>query len=204
MPSPQDGRSVLVLASGSPRRRQLLDEAGIPFVAVTPSIAEPDDLICRLPAIQQAEALAYFKARTVAQRMPGRCVMGADTIVAKGSTVFGKPADADQARSMLSQLSGTRHRVITGVALLGPNGERLIASDITFITMREMTPDELDQYVESNEWRDKAGAYAIQETADRFVTAVEGSFSNVVGLPMELVGRMIRELRDHPQQHRGL
>jgi len=203
MPGADDGRE-LVLASGSPRRSQLLAEAGIPFVAVTPSLSEPDDILTKLPPLQQAEALAYFKARAVAEQMPGRYVLGADTIVAKGSEVLGKPSDEAAARRMLRELSGARHRVITGVALLGPGGERLIASDVTFITMRPMSPREIDGYIASGEWRGKAGAYAIQETADRFVAAVEGSFSNVVGLPLELVRRMLRELREHPEAHKAL
>ena len=192
----------LILASGSARRRQLLGEAGLKFIAVTPSITEPDDIFERLPPMQQAEALAYFKARAVAERFPRRYVLGADTIVAKGNRVFGKPVGQDEARQMLGELSGSRHRVITGVALLGPGGERLIASDVTFITLRAMTPRELDDYIASGEWQGKAGAYAIQETADRFVSAVEGSFTNVVGLPMELLDRMLHELRSHPSVHK--
>ena len=86
---------------------------------------------------------------------------------------------------MLGELSGTRHVVITGVALIGPGGHRRIASELTHVTMRELTPEERDGYVASEEWAGKAGAYAIQETADRFVEKVEGSFSNVVGLPLE-------------------
>ena len=92
---------------------------------------------------------------------------------------------------MLETLSGSRHAVITGVALLGPGPRRLIASDTTHVTMRRMTDDEIQAYLDSGEWQGKAGAYAIQETADRFVTSVEGSFTNVVGLPMELVRRML-------------
>ena len=96
---------------------------------------------------------------------------------------------------MLRHLSGTRHAVITGVALLGPDGRQRIDSETTFVTMREMTDDEVEQYIASGEWIGKAGAYAIQETADRFVDKIEGSFSNVVGLPVELVGRMVAELQ---------
>ncbi len=164
-------------------------------MVVAPTIAEPDEAFSGLSPAQQAESLAYFKARAVADLHPGRYVLGADTIVALGSRILGKPADADDARTMLQNLSGTRHRVITGVALLAPEGRRLIASDVTYITMRPMTPEEIEQYVASGEWIGKAGAYAIQETADRFVQNVEGSFSNVVGLPMELVARMLERAR---------
>jgi len=186
----------LVLASSSPRRRQLLAEAGFRFDVVDPPIDEPSDLGPAVAAVKRAEALAYFKARSVADRVPQALVLGADTIVAAagpGQEVLGKPLDASDAERMLRRLSGTRHMVITGVSLLGPGGYRRIASDVTFVTMRKMTEDELRQYVQSGEWEGKAGAYAIQETADRFVVNVEGSFSNVIGLPMELVARILAE-----------
>ncbi len=184
-----------VLASSSPRRQQLLREAGYRFVVIEPSMHEPDEAFTGLSPAQQAESLAYFKARAVADLYAGKCVLGADTIVAVGAMVLGKPADADDARTMLQNLSGTRHCVITGVALLTPDGRRIIASDATFVTMRAITPDEIEQYIASGEWMGKAGAYAIQETADRFVAKVEGSFSNIVGLPMELLARMLERIK---------
>jgi septum formation protein len=116
-------------------------------------------------------------------------------VVSVGARVLGKPAGRAEAEQMLRTLSSTRHAVITGVALLEPDGRRRIASDVTFVRMRELTDEEIAGYLTSGEWRGKAGAYAIQETADRFVVAVEGSFSNVVGLPVELVSHMLQELR---------
>ena len=104
---------------------------------------------------------------------------------------------------MLESLSGTRHEVTTGVALLGPAGERLIASETTRVTMRRMTGSEIDGYVNSGEWRGKAGGYSLQETTDRFIRDINGSFSNVVGLPIELVTRMIDELRQRSEAHRA-
>ena len=187
--------SRLILASGSPRRRQLLTEAGIAFEAVQPSIAEPDEHLRDLAPAAQAEALAYFKARAVADKHPGALVLGADTLVAAGRTVIGKPADADDARRMLRSLSGTRHAVITGVALIHLDGQRTIASELTWVTMRPMSDEDIEDYIASGEWVDKAGAYAIQETAERFVESLEGSFSNVVGLPMELLRRMLAQAR---------
>jgi septum formation protein len=181
----------LVLASSSPRRKQLLDEAGLGYEVVPPPLAEPVHLGEGLPPARRAEALAYFKARAVADVRPEALVLGADTVVAVGGEVVGKPADAADARRILRLLSGTRQAVITGVALLGP-GRRSIASETTYVTMRDMGDDELEAYIASGEWEGKAGAYAIQETADRFVTKLEGSFSNVVGLPMELVSRLLR------------
>jgi septum formation protein len=181
----------LVLASSSPRRRQLLEEAGLEHEVVAPPLAEPVHLGKGLWPARRTEALAYFKARAVSDARPEDLVLGADTVVAVGGRVLGKPADADDARRILRMLSGTRQAVITGVALLGP-GRRGIASETTYVTMRSMSEEELEAYIASGEWKGKAGAYAIQETADRFVTKLEGSFSNVVGLPMELVGRMLR------------
>ena len=184
----------LVLASSSPRRRQLLAEAGYDFEVVDPPIEELTDFGAALRPTGRAEALAYFKARSVAELMPHAYVIGADTVVAAAGApgeLLGKPADSIEAERMLRRLSGTRHQVITGVALLGPGGYRQISSDVTHVTMRAMTKEEIEAYVASGEWIDKAGAYAIQESADRFVEKVEGSFSNVIGMPMEMVGRML-------------
>ncbi|NLW87906.1 MAG: septum formation protein Maf [Planctomycetes bacterium] len=180
----------MILASSSPRRRELLSQAGVSFEVISPHLAEPVDL-CGATPMQTAQALAYFKARAVWDSHRDRWVLGADTIVNEGGEVLGKPLDAEHARSMLRRLSSARHTVITGVALLGPGGRRSIMAQATGITMRRMTEQEVDQYISSGEWIGKAGAYAIQETADRFVQRVEGSFSNVVGLPMELVMNML-------------
>lgn len=193
----------LIVASSSPRRRELLTEAGYRFRVVSPPLDEPDEVLGKLLPAQQAEALSYFKARSVADENPDCLVLGADTIVAVGKQILGKPADADDARRMLRLLSSVRHAVITGVTLIGPGGQRLIASDTTYITMKPMTHQEIEDYIDSGEWEGKAGAYAIQETAhDRFIVKVEGSFSNVVGLPMELVDKMIEEITSHPNKHR--
>jgi septum formation protein len=184
----------MLLASSSPRRRDLLREAGVAFEVAPPQVDEPAWSM-PLPPVAQAEALAYFKARNVWARNPDRVVLGADTIVAAGSDRIGKPSDVEDARRMLETLSGSRHAVITGVALLLPGDRRHIASDTTYVTMRPMSPEEIQAYLDSGEWEGKAGAYAIQETADRFVTRLEGSFSNVVGLPVQRVVDMISQAR---------
>ena len=193
----------LILASSSPRRRQLLAEAGLQFQVVAPPLPEPNQQSEGLSPTEHAEALAYFKARAVADSHPGDVVLGADTVVAAASRLLGKADGAKQARAMLESLSGTRHQVITGVALLGPCGKRLITSDVTWVTMRKMTGREIQAYVDSGEWIGKAGAYAIQMTADRYVEKLEGSFSNVVGLPMELVTRLLRVLFPDLQAEAG-
>lgn len=179
----------------------LLRQAGIAHSVVSPPLDEPAELNGNLSPAQLAEALAYFKARAVADDRPG-CdpVLGADTVCAADGRVLGKPADADEARWMLRMLSADPHFVITGVAVLrdGPARVRLIASDVTRITMKPMTGEDIEDYIATGEWEGKAGAYAIQETADRYVTDVAGSFSNVVGLPIELVGRMLRRVGVEP------
>jgi len=196
------GSCRIILASSSPRRRKLLAEAGYDFDVVAPPIVEADGGAAALAPRGWAEALAHFKARSVQEFHHERWILGADTVVSLRGRMLGKPADSDEARRMLQSLSSTRHSVITGVALLAGGGRRLIASDTSHITMRAMAPEEIEQYVESGEWIGKAGAYAIQETADRFIEIVEGSFTNVVGLPMELVERMMHELQEHPRAHR--
>lgn len=176
----------LVLASSSERRRELMSEAGYDFEVIVPSIGE-DHLHQQDPRIL-AESLAHSKARQVADKLERDVVVGADTVVAIGNEIIGKPADADDARRILKSLSGTTHEVITGLCLVNARrGERLLGVETTHITMRELTDVELDDYVRSGEGLDKAGAYAIQETGDRFVEKIEGSFTNVVGLPMKML-----------------
>lgn len=195
----------LVLASASPRRHELLGKTGLSFEIEPADADETIDLALDAGAI--AEDLALRKARIVAQRRGGAtrtAVLGSDTIVVLGADgepgrrFLEKAADEAEAHGMLSALSGTRHRVITGVAVVtGGDGATVELSDheITWVTMREITGPELDAYVASGEWRGKAGAYAIQESADRFVERLEGGgFDNVVGLPVErtlgLLGRL--------------
>ncbi len=198
-----------VLASRSPRRRELLERAGYRFRVAVPPVSEPEGSSRQAHPAQLAEALAYFKARSVQKGRPRRIVLGADTVVAGGGRVFGKASDAAAARKMLSALAGTRHSVTTGLALVLPAApaatgaglRRLLASETTYVTMRDLCEEEIDGYVASGEWRGKAGSYAIQETADAFVEKIEGSFSNVVGLPLELLERLLerasRSLADH-------
>lgn len=189
--NPQPTDKTLILASSSPRRKVLMTQAGLVFRTVSPPIPEPNELEHGLTPTGQAEALAYFKASSVQRGYADDTILGADTIVAAGGEILGKARDAKGAGEMLAKLSGTQHEVITGVALLGPGHRRIIASDVTRITMRTITQAEINAYVDSGEWEGKAGSYAIQETGDRFVVNIEGSFSNVVGLPMELLGRML-------------
>ena len=190
----------LILASASPRRADLLTEAGLAFEVRAADVDESFDP-SREP-LEVARDLALRKARVVAAGLGAEpaWVLGGDTLVVLDGPVFlGKPVDAVEARAMLEALSGSVHRVITGVAVVrtGPDGEgaELAAAEVTEVTMRAITPDEVAAYVASGEWRGKAGGYAIQETADRFVTGLAGGgFDNVVGLPVALSLELLERL----------
>lgn len=181
-----------MLASASPRRRELLAALGVPFL-VEPAHAD-ESIAPGADPRDAARDLAGRKARIVAARtrLP---VLAADTIVvAADGGILGKPAGASEARAMLRRLAGTTHRVITGVCLILADGRGVRdAADVTYVTMRALSPEEIGAYAASGEPFGKAGGYAIQEQGDRFVTRVEGSWSNVVGLPMEVVGGLLRE-----------
>lgn len=185
-----------MLASASPRRRELLSTLGLPF-AVDPADAD-ETLPAALPPEEAACVLAERKARVVAART-GLPVLAADTlVVAADGGVLGKPASASEAAAMLRRLSGTRHRVVTGVCLLGGAGgpgagAPRTRADVTHVTMRVLREDEVLAYAGSGEPFGKAGGYAIQERGDRFVIGVEGSWSNVVGLPLEVVTGLLRD-----------
>lgn len=191
--------SRLILASNSPRRRQLLTEAGYVFSVVSPPWPEPasQDLACG-PA-DFARAASYYKASSAASLCRTGIVLGADTVVARDGQIFGKPTDREDARRILSSLAGTTHEVITGVTVLAPQAHRrIITCDRTEVRMRRMSPQELEEYLDSGEWADKAGAYGIQDIGDRFVERIVGSFSNVVGLPMELTTRLLEQFGIRP------
>jgi len=184
----------VVLASSSPRRHELLKRLIPRFEVRHPNVEENTRAESDAEAL--AVRLAVRKARDVASRLKRGTVIAADTLVqsAKGEIV-GKPADRDEAIRILSQLSGTRHKVVTGVCVIDvASGKEVSAADSTYVTMRRMSAEEVRRYVESGEADGKAGAYAIQETGDRYVEKVEGSLTNVVGLPLELLDRMLREL----------
>lgn len=182
--------SPIILASASPRRRKILSDMGLQFTIVPADVDETPPP--GLAPERVAESLALKKAVCVAAGVASGTVLGADTVVvgADGS-LLGKPTDAGHARAILARLSGTTHRVITGVALVHrPGGRQAVGHEVTSVTMREMTPGEIEEYVASGEPFGKAGAYAIQEHADRFVSRLEGEYDNVVGLP----SRRLREL----------
>ena len=181
----------LVLASSSPRRVELLRAAGFQPIIVPAQVDEtpwPDET----PAAHVLR-LARAKADAVAPGYPDAAVLGADTVVAVDADILGKPRDDDDARRMLRRLSGRPHTVYTGVALaVGADVRADVA--VSEVTMSALSPAEIEWYVASGESRDKAGAYAIQGLASRYVTAIHGSYSNVVGLPVALVYGWLRGL----------
>jgi septum formation protein len=181
---------TIILASASPRRSELLRNAGIPFT-VQPADIDETPLAGEAPR-ECAERLAREKALAVFRNNPQQCVLGADTIVVVDDVILGKPRDAEDAVRMLRLLSGRTHLVITGVCLVGPV-ESKTASETTLVTMCEISEQEIRLYVATGEPMDKAGAYAIQGVASRWIPHIEGDYSNVVGLPVALVYRMLRE-----------
>src|SRR5882757_5568439 len=179
---------MLVLASASPRRQELLRNAGIPFEVQPAHI--PEDTRPGEQAKQCAERLAREKALAVAKQRPQDIVLGADTVVAIDGQILGKPVDRSDAIRMLRMLSGREHQVITGVCVVA-NGQPRTTSEATKVTMSEITEQEITDYVAGGEPMDKAGAYAIQGIASRWIPCIEGDYSNVVGLPVALVWRLL-------------
>ncbi len=197
----------LVLASASPRRAELLRAAGFVFDILAVDLDErvhdgeaPAAYVARLARDKAGAAMQRFEER--AQRSchgPERSaldelvVLGADTAVIVDGTILGKPRDDRDAAAMLAALSGRRHEVLTGVSLRSLAGERQLV-EATSVYMSELSTDDIAWYVASGEGRDKAGGYAVQGLASRFVTSIEGSYSNVVGLPIATVSTLLREL----------
>jgi len=196
---------MLVLASASPRRQELLRNAGIPFVVQSSNVAE-------LPKEGEnpracAERLARGKALAVFRQRPNDFILGADTIVIVDGQILGKPRDSADATRMLHLLSGRTHEVTTGVCLLAPQANARLGtanrelrtgfedtrSETTLVAIRALSDDEIRSYVATGEPMDKAGAYAIQGIASRWISRIEGDYFNVVGLPVALVYRMLRE-----------
>lgn len=182
----------LILASASPRRRELLKRICPEFDVQPCTLQEPQRRAARVQPHQWASAMAYFKARSVAEQNPGRWVLGADTVVDCDGQMLGKPHDLADARRMLELQARVVSEVITGVCLVlaGEDRRRLAAFDVTRVWMRD-DPAAREAYLRSGDWEGKAGAYGIQNVGDRLVERIEGSFSNVVGLPLELVERML-------------
>ncbi len=182
----------IILASASPRRRELLAEAGYKFTAVTPDIDESTFLTAGVTADEYAKKLALAKAKNVAEKYPDSLIIGADTVVDFNSEIIGKPADAREAEQITNKLFSAPHKVISAVALVRlSDGIELCESDTTTVYPKSLTDKQIAEHIKSGSWRDKAGAYAIKETGDEFVAKIQGSLTNVMGLPMELLQRLL-------------
>ena len=189
---------ALILASRSPRRRQLLSEAGFAFQVEAPDVDETP-LPGESPE-QQARRLAEMKADAIARGAPpGVCVLAADTLVVLGERVLGKPRDVPEAQEMLLSLAGRVHRVLTGFALVVPAEDRReTLVEESRVRMRPVSAEEAARYAAGGEPLDKAGAYAVQGEGGRFVERIDGSRTNVIGLPMEAVAPRLVALGVHP------
>jgi septum formation protein len=173
----------LILASKSPRRRYLLQQAGLEF-SVVPSEFDESSVTLSSPEAY-VKSLAEFKAQDISQKYPDSWIIGADTIVLINNTILGKPASGDEARVMLTSLSDKTHQVLTGYCICHKKREcffsETVATDVYF---KKLTPEEIDWYIKSGEPFDKAGAYAIQGLGTFLVRSINGSYTNVVGLPV--------------------
>jgi septum formation protein len=172
----------LILASTSPQRRAILEQLQIPFEVVTPTYVEDDPL-----GLQPAElVLLHAEGKARSSHRDGRLTLGVDTTVVLDGRIYGKPAGRHDADRMLRGLSGRTHAVVSGVCVLGA-GEDIVAHELTHVTFRELQPDAIEAYLESGEWKGRAGAYAIQGLGGRLVERIEGDYLNVVGLPGALL-----------------
>jgi len=197
-----------ILASASPRRRELLSGLGLKFLLDPSGIVEPQRKH-REPASKYAVRVASLKAREVSQRHATGLILSADTIVVRGNSILGKPESLADARRMLRQLSGCWHEVITGLCVLECAGKRLHSTfSRTRVRFRRLTTAEIDWYLKTGEYADKAGAYGIQGGASLFIDRIEGCYFNIVGFPISAFEKLcqksginlLKDLRLSPQQ----
>jgi len=184
---------LIILASTSPRRRYLLEQAGLSFFVVPSGIDEATVPISSPESY--VRILSELKADNVSERYPEKWVIGADTIVLKNGAILGKPASMDEARTMLKQLSGQTHQVLTGYAIHCKAKNRKFSETIkTDVLFKHLTDEEIEWYIHTKEPFDKAGAYAIQGLGTFLVKSIRGSYTNVVGLPVcEVIEFLIKE-----------
>jgi septum formation protein len=193
---PAKDTAPLILASASPRRSQLLSEAGYEFTVVPPDVDESAFDADRTDPFEYAKRLAQAKAKSVAIKYPNSLVIGADTIVDFQGRIIGKAADARDAEQITKKLFSAPHKVITGIAIIRLcDVTQLVQSDSTTVYPRKMTVEQIAEHIKGGSWRDKAGAYAIKEIGDEFVERIEGSLTNVMGLPMELLESLLVQLK---------
>lgn len=189
-----DSARRIILASASPRRKDLLTQAGYAFDIAPSNVDEEAFSSDGHTSARYTEILALAKARDVAPRYPARIVLGADTIVDCEGEIIGKPTDERDAERITKKLFSRPHQVITGLALIRlADGVEIVRSDITTVYPRQLSDEQIAGHIAGGTWEGKAGAYGIQETGDEFVDRIEGSFTNVMGLPMELLQHLLEK-----------
>lgn len=190
-------RLSIVLASGSPRRKRLLADGGYKFTVIVPGIDESAFIADRNNPCEYAEQLALAKAGNVAAEYPDCLVIGADTIVDFDGRIIGKPADAKDAEQITRKLFSKPHKVITGIAIIRLiDATEIVESDTTTVYPKKLSDEQIAEHIRAGSWRDKAGAYAIKENGDEFVEKIEGSLTNVMGLPIELLRQLLKRFVD--------
>lgn len=189
----------LILASRSPRRLELLGSLGLSF-EVSPSQVDEHTDLEKTPE-QNAVGIARDKARWVAGKNPGSYVLGADTLVVLGQEIIGQPADEEDAFAILTRLRGKQHRVITGMVLIAPDGQEEEAAVSSPVAIKNASDDEIRSYIATGEPMDKAGAYAIQGEGSFLVASWEGSYTNIVGLPLETLSGILERAGFPVQPH---
>jgi septum formation protein len=180
----------ILLASTSPQRRAILEQLGVPYEVVAPQYEEDDD--GATSPLDLVRSHAAGKARSVAAQAGDRPVLGVDTTVVLEGTVYGKPADTEEAAEMLEALGGRTHEVVSGLCLVTPGWEE-VADETTRVSFRPLTPRDIGTYVSAGEWKGRAGAYAIQGRGAALVERIDGDYLNVVGLPAALLIRLFAE-----------
>ena len=190
--------SQFILASASPRRRDLLRKAGYCFEIVPSGVDESKYNVNGICSKEHTKILALAKAKDIAAKFPNAIVMGSDTVVDLDGEIIGKPDDVDHAEEIIRKLFSKPHKVITGLAMVSIEKTiEIVEADTTVVYPRRLTEAQIADHIINGQWQGKAGAYGIQETGDEFVERIDGSFTNVMGLPMELVKVVLGKLGIH-------
>ena len=191
--------SQFILASASPRRRDLLRKAGYCFEIIPSGVDESKYDVNGISSEEHTKTLALAKAKDVSIKFPNALVIGSDTVVDLDDEIIGKPDHAEHAEEITRKLFSKPHKVITGLALTCiDKGIEIVEADTTVVYPRQLTDAQIAGHITNGQWEGKAGAYGIQETGDEFVDHIDGSFTNVMGLPMELTERLLSGLSVHP------
>jgi len=192
-----DKSPSIILASASLRRKELLTKAGYKFKVFVPDVDESAFFSEAITPCEYAKRLALAKAKNVAGRFADCLVIGADTVVDFAGQTIGKAADAKQAEQITRKLFSGPHKVITAIAIVRLSERiEIVESASTTVYPKKMTDEQIAKHIKSKSWQDKAGAYAIQENGDEFIEKIEGSLTNVMGLPMELLQRLLKRIGD--------